>query len=389
MNHPRILRGQAAIVGIGATPMYRRGTGGGERGLVVDAMLAACADAGIDPRDIDGFASYGSERNSGPRMMAMLGTRELRWSSMVWDGGGGGNAGAIGVAAAAIATGQADIVAVVRSLAEVNGGRLRDDVSRGHFDLQYRANGIAAPAQICALRTQRLLELGVPRSALFAIAEASYTHARNNPDAFGRDVEFSREVYDKSRWVAEPLHLFDCSRENDGAAVLLLVAAERARDFADRPAYVLAAPQGAPRDWGDVDESVEPYWSAGFSTVAARLWAETGYGPDDVHVAQVYENFTGPAVAALIDHGFASLETAGDFFTTANLTAPGGRLPINTAGGNIAEGFIHGMSLAVEAVRQLRGTSPNQVHGAELSLLTGGPASPLVSSALLGSEQTL
>lgn len=386
----RTLRGRAAVVGIGATPMQRRGTAPyGEQEAAVDALRLACADAGIEPSEIDGIASYGSERNSGPRLMATLGMRELRWSSTVFDGGGGGLAGAVGAAAAAIATGQADVVAVVRSLVEADGGRLRDDVSRGHFGLQYLVNGVVAPAQICALRTQRLLHLGVPRSALYAIAEASYTHARNNPNAYGRHVEFSREVYDDSRWVSEPLHLFDCSRENDGAAALILTSADRAADHADRPAYVLAATQGAPDNWGEIEESVDPYWSAGFSSVAARLWEQSGYGPDDVRVAQVYDNFTGPAVAAIIDHGFTTIDDAADFFTTDNLTAPGGRLAVNTAGGNMGEGFIHGMSLALEAVRQIRGASTNQVPGTDLSLLTGGPASPLVSSALFGSAAAL
>ena len=112
-------------------------------------------------------------------------------------------------------------------------------------------------------------------------------------------------------------------------------------------------------------------------------------GRGDVDVAQVYTNFTGPAVAALIDHGFCTIESAGEFLTVDNLIAPNGQLPINTAGGDLAEGFIHGMVGAAEAVRQIRGSSVNQVPGASLSLLTGGPAAPLVSSALFGSADTL
>lgn len=384
------LRGAAAVVGVGQTELYRRGDAPvGELGLAVEAVVAACRSAGIEPCAVDGFASYGSDRCSGARLMGALGSKELRWSSMVWDGGGGGIGGAIGAAAAAIATGQAETVAVVRSLAEADGGRLRDDVSEGHFDLQYLVNGVAAPAQVCALRTQRLLHEGVPRSALFAIAEASYMHARNNPAAYGRDVPFDGEIYDNSRWVSEPLHLFDCSRENDGAAAIILVGAERAADFADAPAYVLSSPQGADAGWGDLGESVEPHWSAGFASVARRMWAESGYGPGDVDVVQVYDNFTGPAVAALIDHGFATIETAWEVISTLRLLAPGGDLPLNTSGGNMGEGFIHGMSLAVEAVRQIRRESPNQVPDVALSLLTGGPAAPLVSSTLFGVAATV
>ena len=384
------MRGSTAVVGVGATPMYRRGTAPmGERGLCVQAVLDACEDAGLDARDIDGFVSYGSDRNSGPRLMGSLGTRELRWSSIVWDGGGGGIAGAIGMAAAAIVAGQADTVAVVRGLAERDGGRLRDDVSRGHFSLQYLVNGVQSPAQICALRTRRLLDEGVPESALYAVAAASYFHASTNPRAFARNAEFEEDVYLSSRWIAEPLRLFDCSRENDGAVALVLTSAERARTLQARPAYVLSAPHGASSRWGEIEESVDPYWSSGFETVARRLWAESGYGPADVDVAQVYENFTGPAVASIIDHGFCTLESAGEFMTVDNLVAPHGRLPVNTAGGNLAEGFIHGMASAAEAVRQVRGDAVNQVPDAALSLLIGGPGAPLVSSALFGAEDAL
>ena len=384
------LRGATAVVGVGTSSVYRRGgSPEGELTLTVRAVMAACADAGIHPRDIDGFTSYGGDRNAGQRLMGSLGTRDLRWSSSVWDGGGGGLAGAIGNAAAAIVAGQAEVVAVVRGVAERSGGRLRDDVSRGHFDLQYQVNGVQAPAQICALRTQRLLHEGVPESALYAVAAASYHHASRNPRAFGRDTDLDHETYLASRWVSEPLRLFDCSRENDGAAAIIVVSAQQAAELTHRPAYVLASQQGADAGFGELGESVEPYWSAGFASVARRLWNESGYGPNDVDVAEVYTNFTGPAVAALIDHGFCTLETAGNFCTTENLTAPHGRLPINTSGGDLAEGFLHGALSMVEAVRQIRGDSYNQVPGASLALLTGGPAGPLVSSVLFGSESTL
>jgi acetyl-CoA acetyltransferase len=105
---------------------------------------------------------------------------------------------------------------------------------------------------------------------------------------------------------------------------------------------------------------------------------------------QVYENFSGPAVASLIDHGLCPPgPAAGDFMTVENLTAPGGVLPVNTSGGNIADSFVNGMGLAVEAVRQVRGTSPNQVGTVDTSLFIGGPMAPLVSSVLFGSDRAL
>ena len=129
--------------------------------------------------------------------------------------------------------------------------------------------------------------------------------------------------------------------------------------------------------------------TAGFRSVAERCWKESGYGPDDVDVAQFYANASSAAVNAMIDHGFCSWEDVGEFVRFENLIAPNGRLPINTAGGDLADGFIHGAGNNAEAVRQIRGTSANQVPDVALSLVTGGPNDSFVSTALLGTEATL
>lgn len=357
--------------------------------LALRAIVAAAEDAGIDPRDIDGFVSYGSEKNPPWKLLPALGTKELRFGALMWTHGGG-IPGALGLAADAIISGRANIVAVFRSLAESSGERLRVAVAQADTSAQYLVNGLDAPVQICAIRTQRLVELGLPKSALRAMAMASYYHARRNEAANGRNIDLDEETYEASRLISEPLHLFDCSRENDGAAAVILVAAERAKDYRQKPAYLLSAPSGVDAGWaGSPEEAHSDYLSAGFKSVARRLWEESGYGPSDVDVAQVYENATGPAAAALLDHGFCTLENAEEFFRFENLIAPNGGLPINTSGGNLAEGFIHGMSLVPEAVRQIRGTSVNQVPGAKLSLMTGGPSDAMVSSALFGSEDAL
>lgn len=384
------LRGAAAIVGIGQTPHYKRGTSPDpEIKLALRAIVAACEDAGIAPADVDGFVSYGSERNDGQRMMPALGTRELRFGALAWTHGGG-IPGALSLASAAIATGQADVVVVYRAMAESTGQRLRVAVAQDDTAAQYLVNGIDAPMQICAIRSQRMIEHdGVPRDALRAMVLASYHHAANNPDALGRFADLDRDSYETSRFVAEPYHLFDCSRESDAGVAVVMVAAERARDYRHDPAYVLSAPLGALAGWGPFEENHEPYTSAGFEAVARRLWQESGYGPHDVDVAQIYENASGMGVAAILDHGICSLEDASSFFTVENLTAPNGGFPINTSGGNLAEGFVHGMGLVTEAVRQLRGDSTNQVPGAALSLITGGPGDAVVSSALLGTHATL
>ncbi|HWU32337.1 MAG TPA: hypothetical protein VN108_05655, partial [Marmoricola sp.] len=237
---------------------------------------------------------------------------------------------------------------------------------------------------------------GVPASAMRSLVLAAYHHAQQNPMAAGYGRPVDVEKYKNSPLIVEPFHLYDCSRENDGAVALVVVSAERARTLKQKPAYILGAAQGAPGGYSARNENDRQYTSAGFGTgpsghgVASRMWSQAGVAPGELDVVQVYENFSGPAVASLIDHGLCPPgPAAGEFMTVENLTAPDGVLPVNTSGGNIADAFINGMGLAVEAVRQIRGTSVNQVPGASTSLYIGGPMAPLVSSVLLGSDATL
>lgn len=384
-------RGATAVVGVGATEYFKRGTSPlSSAHLVLQAILDACNDAGADPRSVDGFVSYAEDSSEGLATGAALGVREVRWSTQIWGGGGGAVAAAINCAAAAVYSGQANCVAVYRGLSEATDGRRA--FNKGHMGHLYSAHGMIAPAQICAMRTQRMLEVdGVPPSALEAVALAGYHHAQRNPRAvaYGQPLDSAR--YRGSRLISEPLHLFDCSRENDGATAILVVRADRVSEYDGRPAYILAGVQGAASGWTESTENEEPYTSAGFHpALVQRLWTDAGISAKDVNVAQAYENFTGPAVASMIDFGLCPPgSAAGEFMTVENLTVERGQLPVNTAGGNIAEGFVHGIGLVAEAVRQIRGGSPNPVAGADVSLLIGGPMAPLVSSTVFGSEATL
>jgi len=384
------MRGSTAIVGIAQTPYYKRGKSpDSEMKLALRAIVAACDDAGIDPADIDGFVSYGSERNTAQQLLPALGTRSLKYAALAWTHGGGIPA-AIGIAAQAIISGQAEVVVVYRAMAEASNQRLQVAVTQGDTPAQFLVNGIDMVLQRSAMRSHRMIEHdGVPRETLEAVVRAGYHHAQNNPGAAGYGQPVDHAAYEASRWISEPYHLFDCSRESDGAAAVILVSAERARTMQQKPAYLLATAMGASHAAGSREDNHEPYTSVGFIELAERLWAQSGYGPQDVDVAQIYENFSGMAVASIIDHGFCSAETAGAFIRLKNLIAPDGKLPINTSGGNIADGFIHGMGLVVEAVRQLRGTSCNQVPGARLSLMAGGPGDSVTSTALFGSADTL
>ncbi len=390
----RSLRGRVAVVGIGETDYYRHGASPDpEFKLALKAILAACGDAGIDPRDIDGFASYSEERSEASRLAAALGTRRLRAATMQWGGGGGGCCAAVANAAASIVAGLADCVVVFRSLAQGQYGRFGQTTSIDTISGEkayLMPYGVLAPPQRFAMRVRRYMhEHGVKQEALRAIALASYHHAQSNPRAvmYGKPLDESK--YDASRWIAEPFHLYDCCMENDGAAALVLVPAERAKEFGNTPVYVLGAAVGSGYRTGVIPHNSPLYASASFDTVAPDLYAMAGLGSSDVGVVQCYENFTGGVVMALAEHGFFKPEEANEFLAFENLIAPSGRLPLNTSGGNLAECYMHGFELVLEAVRQVRGTSTSQAKRNDVALVIGGPMVTPVSDLLLGSEATL
>ncbi len=378
---------RTAIAGVGRV-QYKRGTApGSQRHTLLKAIEAAAQDAGVDPSDIDGFCSYGDDDNEPVKMMHDLGTKELRWSSAVWGGGGGGICAAVAQAAAAIATGQARVVVVFRALVQGDSGRLSAAVSAHHINWHYLLAGVTTPVSICAMRDRRMIEAkGVAQSAVEALVQADYYHAARNPEAVAYGNSFSVEDYRNSRWIVEPYRLFDCSRENDGAGAVIVTSAEHARDLKKKPVYLLSFAQGAERLGRDLLENDNDYGSAGFETVAPRVFQNANLTPKDIDVAQIYENFSGQGVGAIIGHGFCGYEDAGEFITFENMIAPSGKLPINTHGGNLAQGFIHGMGTLIEAAQQLRGESTNPVAGAKHSLMASGAPAPVVSSMILGNE---
>ena len=388
------IRARVAIVGVGETTYYKHGRAPeAEFALALRAILSACEDAGIEPRRIDGFASYSNDRNDPSRLAAALGLPELRFSNMQWGGGGGGGSAAVGNAAAAIAAGYADCVVVFRALAQGQFQRFGSAPPGGTVSGEAALTfpyGLISPAQRFAMRVMRFMhDHDVRQEGQRAIALASYHHAQSNPRAVMHGRPLTAEAYDASRWIVEPFRLYDCCMENDGAAALVLVSAERARDLRRPPAYLLGVAQGSEYRNAARGHNAPTYATASFTTVAPHLWEMAGLGPKDVNVVQSYENFTGGVLMSLVEHGFFAPEEANEFLTFENLIAPRGRLPLNTSGGNLAECYMHGLELQIEAVRQLRGESTSQVDGARVGLVISGPMVTPVSSMLLGTEDTL
>src|SRR2546426_9467477 len=307
------IRGRVAIVGVGETTYYKHGRAPeSEFALALRAILSACEDAGIDPRRVDGFASHSNDRNDPSRLAAALGLPELRFSNMQWGGGGGGGSAAVGNAAAAVAAGYADCVVVFRALAQGQFQRFGAAPPGGTVSGEQALTfpyGLISPAQRFAMRVMRYFhEHGIGPEAQRAIALASYHHAQSNPRAVMHGRPLSAEAYDASRWIVEPFRLYDCCLENDGAAALILVPPERARDLRRPPVYLLGAAQGSEHRNAAPVHNAPLYGTSSFTTVAPNLYAMAGVEPKDVRVVQSYENFTGGVLMSLVEHGFFKAE---------------------------------------------------------------------------------
>jgi acetyl-CoA acetyltransferase len=382
------VKNKVAIIGLGETKYYKRGQAPqSEFRLACEAIRKAADDAGIDLREIDGISGYANDRNDASRLATALGLKQVGFMGMVWGGGGGGGSAAVGNAAAAIAAGYANYVVVLRALAQGQFGRFGQAPVSQHVSgaAAYTAPyGLYVPAQWVALRTRRFMhDYGINQEPLAAVALADYYHAQFNPRAVMYGQPLTREQYDESRWIVEPFHLYDCCMENDGAAALILTNADRARDARKKPAYIMAAAQGSGYRHAATVENPFDYSSSNFKTLAPRLYEMAGITPKDVDCAQIYEHFSGAVMISLVEHGFCEPEEVMEFVTFDNITAPGGKLPVNTSGGNIAECYMHGLELVTEAARQVRGESSCQVPDCKISLVASGPMVSPVSDLLL------
>jgi acetyl-CoA acetyltransferase len=224
-------------------------------------------------------------------------------------------------------------------------------------------------------------QFGATREQLANVALAFRRHANLNPNAMMYSKPLTLEQYMTSRWIAEPLCLYDNCLETDGALACVIVSAERARDCRQKPISIHATAQGLAKQ----QHAMLNYWAPdplrGPSWVCGpNIWRMADFGPADVDVAQIYDAFSPLVLLALEGYGFCGRGEAAAFTEDGGIEL-GGRLPVNTSGGSLSEAYVHGFNLINEGVRQLRGTSTAQVPGAQTCLVTSAEAVP--SSALL------
>jgi len=382
---------RTAIAGIGATE-FSKASGRSELRLACEAVSAAIEDAGLRPSDVDGMVTFTAESSAEIHVARNVGIGDLSFFSRVPHGGGAA-CGTVAHAVAAITAGLAEVVVCWRAFNERSGERYGlgqadrpMDVSADRAAYSWMTPfGLSTPAQWVAMFARRYMhEYGATSEDFGRVAVIDRAHAATNPKAWFHGRPITLADHQASRWIAEPLHLLDCCQETDGGQALVVVSAERARDLPHAPAYVLGAAQGAGRDQHMMTSYYRPSISGipELGLVADRLWAQSGLGPTDMEALVLYDHFTPFVLPQLEEFGFCGRGEARHFLADGHLD-PGGRLPLNTHGGQLGEAYLHGMNGIAEAVRLVRGTSVNQPASAAHVLVTAGTGVP-TSGLVLG-----
>jgi len=385
------LAGRTAIVGVGATE-FSKESGRTEMRLAVEAASMALEDAGLSPKDVDGLATFTMDSNEEIEVARNLGAGDLTFFSRIHFGGGAACA-TVHQAAMAVATGEANVVVCYRALNGRSWNRFgasahsKPTAERIHYGW-YFPFGLTTPASWVALHSRRYMHtFGATGEDLGRVAVAHREFAATNPHAWFYGKPITLDDHQCSRWIVEPLRLLDCCQESDGGVAVIVTTAERARDLRQPPAIIRAASQGS----GAEQEEMTSYYRNDLTrlpeaeVVARRLWANSGIGPRDVQTAVIYDPFTPFVLMQLEAFGFCGPGEGAGFVRDKGI-GPGGALPVNTNGGQLGEGYIHGMNGIAEGVRQVRGSAANQVANVENVLVTSGVGVP-TSGLVLGVDR--
>jgi acetyl-CoA acetyltransferase len=385
--------GTTAIAGIGATE-FSKDSGRSELKLAVEAVRAALDDAGLAPADVDGLVTFSMDSNAEIAVAREIGAGELTFFSLIGYGGGAACA-TVHQAAMAVATGAANVVVCYRALNERSGrrfgqvsvGAVQAATSSGIDNGWHYPMGLATPAATVAMAARRYMHAFGATSADFgAVAVADRKHAATNPAAWFYQRPITLADHQQSRWICEPLRLLDCCQETDGGVAVVVTSLEQARSLKQSPVVIRAAAQGS----GPCQYTMTSYYSGDLTglpemgVVARQLWAQARLGPSDVRTAVLYDHFTPYVLMQLEELGFCPRGEARNFIAGGAIEL-GGLLPLNPHGGQLGEGYLHGMNGIAEAVRQVRGTSVNQVPGDGPVLVTAGTGVP-TSGLILGPD---
>ncbi|MEV0620410.1 acetyl-CoA acetyltransferase [Nonomuraea sp. NPDC050404] len=374
-------RDRTAIAGVGYTP-FSKNSGVSTLTLACRAVLAALRDAGLTADDVDGLATHRVGDSAPPTLVGpALGLTDLAWHLDQFGGGSVSHA-VVGQAALAVATGMADTVVCYRAINARSEFRM-GGTGRGvpvSPEVQYQAPyGFVAPPQHFAMYARaHMLRYGTTQEHFGHLAVSQRANAAKNPRALMR-TPITLDDYLTSRWIAEPFRLLDCCLETDGACAVVVTTAERARSLRHPPVLLSAAAWGG----GTSHLSCQDPTVTAAADLAPRLYAQAGLGPGDIDVAELYDCFTYSVIVQLEDYGFCAKGEGGPYAASGAIDLDG-ELPVNTHGGFLSEGYVHGVNHIAEAVSQLRGEAGDrQVPGAQVALSTAQPGYVLPATSAL------
>jgi acetyl-CoA acetyltransferase len=381
----------AAIAGIGATE-FSKESKRSELQLAAECSKAACDDAGIDPRDIDGMITFTIDNSDEVNLARCLGVKDLAFTTRI-PGGGAAAAATLYQAMALVNAGLCKNVLIWRAMNERSQYRFGQNPNQQMMSYQ-SGNGTGSllwcvpfgamtPASWGALQAQRYMwKYGITNRDLGYISVQQRAYAATNPKAWFYQKPITLEDHQNSKWIMEPvLRLLDCCQESDGGVAILVTSLERARDLKQKPVKIVGAAQSIPYN----TEVISNYYHDDLTEMpeaigtAKRLWAQTGLKPADMQAAMIYDAFTPHVLLQLEGFGFCKPGEAAGFVKSGGM-AIDGKLPVNTHGGLLGEAYIHGMNTMAEGVRQVRGTAVNQVSNVRHVLVSSGMAGAVLGA---------
>lgn len=371
-------RSMTAIVGIGYTEFSKQ-SNRSTLSLAEEACRNAISDAGLTSADVDGMVSFALNDSSPTHAVATaLGLPNPGWM-LDWLGGGNVASAVVGAADAAIRAGQAETVVVYRAMNGRSGKRLggtgQPQTASGPRQFMAPLGWMTYPQHIAMWCRRHMERYGTSKDALGRIATVTRAHAGNNPRAQHREP-MSLADYHNAPKIVDPFGLYDICLETDGACAVVVTSVENARSLRHRPVGVLSSAYGGGRFPGmDLDDDLNyEEMSANFTgPIRDRLFGKAGIGVNDVDVAEIYDCFTYSVIMALEGLGFAAPGEGGAYAEDPSTLTMRSSMPVNTHGGLLSEGYIHGLNHVVEASQQLRNEAGDrQVPGAEVALVTGG-----------------
>ncbi len=379
------LRGKSAIVGTGHAG-FGEAHGLTAYDVMAQSALAALGDAGLKLSDVDGLFCTMMEDS----MPALMAAEYLGIQPRFIDGtmsGGSSFVNYLTSATMALDAGLCDVALIVYgSNQRTASGRLVTASRPPAYEAPYNPRYPISAYAMAAAR--HMHEYGTTREQLADVAVAARAWAQRNPEAFERGP-LTREDVLGARMVGDPLTVRDCCLVTDGGGAIVMVRADRARDFPKAPVYVLgSAAESSHRQISQMkDFTVTAARASG-----ARAFAAAGVTPADIQAVELYDAFTINTILFLEDLGFCAKGEGGAFVEGGRI-APGGVLPVNTNGGGLScvHPGMYGIFTVIEAARQIRGDAPGiQLKDIDLALAhgNGGVLSSQVT-AILGSQNTL